>query len=119
MISDAEDYGRGAPHPAHAGAFARVLSLSRDEGLFPLEEAVRRMTSHPASLIGLEDRGVVRPGAAADLVLFDAATVADRATWSEPRRTAQGISWVMVNGTIVVEQGRLRGGLHGTVLRAR
>ena len=119
VISDAEDYGRGAPHPAHAGAFVRVLSLSRDEGLFPLEEAVRRMTSHPASLIGLEDRGVVRPGAAADLVLFDPATVADRATWSEPRRTAQGISWVMVNGTIVVEQGRLRGGLHGTVLRAR
>lgn len=119
VISDAEDYGRGVPHPAHAGAFARALRLNRERSLVPLEELVRRMTGYPASLIGLEDRGVVRTGAAADLVLFDPSAVTDRATWREPRTTARGIDRVILNGRIVVEDGRRAGGLHGEVLRAR
>ena len=118
VISDAEDYGRGTPHPAHAGAFVRALRLNRERALLPFEELVRKMTGYPASLIGLEDRGVIRPGAWADLVLFDPATVADRATWSEPRKIAQGIDLVILNGRIVVEDGRSIGGLHGRVLRA-
>jgi N-acyl-D-aspartate/D-glutamate deacylase len=118
IISDAEDYGRGSPHPAHAGAFARALRLARERRLPPLEELVRRMTSHPASLIGLRDRGIVRPGAAADLVAFDPGTVADRATWDEPRRPAAGIPYVAVNGRLVVDGGRYTGGLAGRVLRA-
>ena len=64
-----------------------------------LQEIVRRMSGYPASLLGLEDRGVIREGAAADLVIFDPLRVTDRATWSEPRASAEGISHVVVNGT--------------------
>jgi N-acyl-D-aspartate/D-glutamate deacylase len=118
VVSDAEDYGRGAPHPAHAGAFARALRLARELDLAPLPEMVRRMTSHPASIVGLADRGVLRPGAWADLVVFDPAVVADRATWSEPRLPADGIRNVLVNGVPVVREGIYTGGLAGRVLRA-
>ena len=118
VISDAEDYGRGTPHPAHAGAFARALRLAREHDLLPLEELVRRMTSYPASLVGLRDRGVIEVGAAADLVLFDAEHIADRATWGEPRAVAVGVAAVLINGVPVIEDGRLRAGLHGRVLRA-
>jgi N-acyl-D-aspartate/D-glutamate deacylase len=118
VISDAEDYGRGLPHPAHAGAFVRALRLHRERSLLSLQEVVRRMTSYPAVLLGIEDRGVIRRGAHADLVLFDPQHVADRATWSEPRNTAQGMYWVIINGKVAVEDGRYLGGLFGTVLRA-
>jgi N-acyl-D-aspartate/D-glutamate deacylase len=117
IISDAEDYGRGAPHPAHAGAFARALRLDRERGLGRLADVVRRMTSYPASLLGLEDRGVIRVGAHADLVVFDSGAVADRATWDEPRLPADGIMSVMINGEVVIEGGVYRGGLIGRILR--
>jgi len=119
VISDAEDYGRGVPHPAHAGAFARALRLNRERDLLPLTDLVRRMTSRPAGLVRLEDRGVLRRGAYADLVIFDAPQVKDRATWERPRATAEGVNWVIVNGKIVVEDGRYAGGLYGYVLRAK
>lgn len=118
VITDAEDYGRGLAHPAHAGAFARALRLAQDRLGMPLEEIVHRMTGRPASLVRLEDRGVLREGAYADLVVFDPARVRDRATWQEPRRPAEGISYVLVNGKIVVEDGIYLGGLPGRVLRA-
>jgi N-acyl-D-aspartate/D-glutamate deacylase len=117
VVSDAEDFGRGTPHPAHAGAFARALRLAREHSLMPLEEAVRRMTSYPASLLRVEDRGVIRPGAWADLVLLDPETVTDRATWEDPRRAAEGVRWVLINGRVAVEAGRYVGGLPGAVLR--
>ncbi len=119
LISDAEDYGRGTPHPAHAGAFARGLRLAREGSLLPLEEVVRRMTSYPATLLRLDDRGVIRPGAFADLVVFDAQTVTDRSTWEEPRLAATGIEWVLINGAVAVERGRYVGGTLGSVLRSR
>ncbi len=118
VVSDAEDYGRGLPHPAQAGAFARALRLCRERGLMPLEEAVRRMTSYPARLLGLGLRGEVREGSWADLLVLDPARVADRATWESPREPAAGISWVFVNGRPVVEEGRFFGGAFGRVLRA-
>lgn len=118
IVSDAEDYGRGVPHPAHAGAFVRALRLNRERSLMPLQEAVRRMTSYPASLVGLRDRGVVRPGAPADLVVFDAERVEDQASWDRPRLAPAGLSWVILNGVVVVEQGRYLGGSRGSVLRA-
>jgi N-acyl-D-aspartate/D-glutamate deacylase len=118
IISDAEDYGRGTPHPAHAGAFARALRLNRERSSMALQEIVRRMTGYPASLLGLEDRGLLREGAAADLVIFDPLRVTDRATWSAPRERAEGISHVIVNGTVVVEEGRYSGGSNGEVLRS-
>ena len=118
VISDAEDYGRGAPHPAHAGAFARALRLNRERASMALQEIVRKMTGYPASLLGLEDRGVVREGAAADLVVFDPLRVTDRATWAAPRERAEGISHVVINGTVVVEEGRYSAGSYGEVLRS-
>jgi N-acyl-D-amino-acid deacylase len=87
------------PHPRLWGAFARILGeYSRERGLFPLAEAVRKMTALPASVFGFEDRGELRPGAFADLVLFDPGRIHDRATYLEPRQPAEGIASVFVNG---------------------
>jgi N-acyl-D-amino-acid deacylase len=106
------------PHPRLWGAFARVLGhYARDVGLFPLEDAVRRMTSLPAATFGLKDRGVVRPGAFADLVLFDPATIVDTATFEHPIRPAAGIDLVMVNGKPVWRGGAATGATPGRVLR--
>jgi len=118
VVSDAEDYGRGSPHPAHAGAFARALRLNRELELMPLEQMIHRMTGLPASLIGLDDRGAVRPTARADLVLFDPDLIGDTSSWNDPRRPADGVRHVILNGVPVVEEGRYGGGAHGKVLRA-
>jgi N-acyl-D-amino-acid deacylase len=87
------------PHPRLWGTFPRVLGhYARDLGLFSLEEAVRKMTGHTASVFGMVDRGVIRPGAYADLVLFDPATVRDLSTYDAPTRPAQGILETWING---------------------
>jgi dihydroorotase/N-acyl-D-amino-acid deacylase len=110
-------FGRGQPHPRSYGTFARVLGLYvREQGLLTLEEAVRKMTSLPASRLGLSDRGLVRPGMKADLVAFDPATIRDRATFEEPHAYAEGVSSVLVNGILVVDDGRLTGVRPGRVL---
>lgn len=119
VISDAEDYGRGVPHPAHAGAFARALRWNRERGLESLQRMVHRMTGAPADLLGLTERGRIAEGAIADLVLFDAATVSDRADWERPRAFAEGIPWVVVGGRPVVADGRYEPAGSGGVLRSR
>jgi N-acyl-D-amino-acid deacylase len=87
------------PHPRLWGTFPRVLGhYARDLKLFSLEEAVRKMTGHTASVFGMVDRGVIREGAYADLVLFDPATVRDTATYAAPTRVAEGIVETWVNG---------------------
>ena len=87
------------PHPRLWGTFPRVLGhYARDLGLFSLETAVHKMTGRPAGVFGLVDRGVIRAGAYADLVLFDAATVRDAADFDEPTRPAEGILQTWVNG---------------------
>ncbi len=96
----------GNPHPRLYGTFARVLGrYVRDERLISLEEAVRRMTSLPAAKFRLVDRGEVRPGAWADLVVFDAGKVADTATYDDSRRYPKGIPYVFANGQAIVEAG--------------
>lgn len=106
------------PHPRLWGTFPRVLGhYSRDVGLFSLEEAVRKMTGLPAKRFGLTDRGVVRPGAFADLVLFDAASVIDSATYENPMRPAAGIEMVMVNGRVVRRSGASTGSRPGRAIR--
>jgi N-acyl-D-amino-acid deacylase len=90
------------PHPRLWGTFPRVLGhYSRDLGLFPLETAIHKMTGRPAATFGIEGRGVLREGAFADLVLLDAATVKDRATFDAPKQVADGIVEVWVNGQSV------------------
>jgi N-acyl-D-amino-acid deacylase len=110
--------GEGRPHPRSYGTNARVLSLyARDRGVLSLEQAVFKMTALPARSFGLRDRGMIREGMAADLVLFDPARVADRATFDEPHQYATGFDLVVVNGRIALEDGRLADERAGRVLR--
>ena len=106
------------PHPRAYGTFARVLGrYVRDESLISLPEAIRRMTSLPASNLSLRRRGLVRPGYFADLVLFDPATIRDTATFEEPHQYAIGVRYVFVNGETVVRDGQHTGATPGRVVR--
>jgi N-acyl-D-amino-acid deacylase len=108
------------PHPRAWGTFGRYLGhYVRDLGLLGLEECVARMTSRAAARLGLADRGVLRPGAVADLVLFDPDTVAAGADFDEPRRASLGIPHVFVAGVAVIEDGRRTEALPGRALRHR
>ncbi|MEY3235677.1 MAG: hypothetical protein RL230_2948 [Pseudomonadota bacterium] len=108
------------PHPRLWGTFPRVLGhYGRELGLFPFEEAVRRMTQLPAQTFGLQDRGVLRAGALADLVLLDRKTVIDRATFEAPKRQSEGIVHVIVNGRFAWRDGASTGLRAGRVLRRR
>ncbi len=108
----------GEPHPRTYGTYPRVLGhYARDQNLFSIEEAVRMMTSLPARVIGLHTKGIIRPGADADLVAFDPDRVSTPATYEEPRRPPNGIPHVLVNGTFVVEHGEHTGATPGTVIR--
>ncbi|HUT31940.1 MAG TPA: D-aminoacylase [Planctomycetota bacterium] len=98
----------GARHPRASGCFARYLGhYVREVGLLPLEEAIRRITSVPARRYGLADRGVIAEGMAADLVVFDPATITDRATYDQPRLLAEGVRHVLVNGELALRDGQL------------
>jgi dihydroorotase/N-acyl-D-amino-acid deacylase len=120
VASDGEipGFGLGAPHPRSYGTFARVLAVYvREKQLLTLEQAVRKMTSMPAARLGLADRGLVRPGQKADLVVLDPAAVRDRASFEKPHQYAEGVSLVVVNGEIVCEGERMTGARPGRVLR--
>jgi N-acyl-D-amino-acid deacylase len=100
-------FGRGQPHPRSYGTNARVLAdFVHDRGVLSLEEAVRRMTSLPARTFGFQDRGIIRPGFVADLVLFDAERVTDKATFDDPHQYSEGFDLVVVNGVPVVNDGQ-------------
>lgn len=110
--------GEGHPHPRWYGTFPRVLGrYVRDERVLALEEAIRKMTTLPADRIGLPERGRITTGAFADLVVFDPATVADGATFQEPHQYPTGIPWVIVNGTVTVDDGVFVDARAGRVLR--
>ncbi len=89
----------------------------RDEGVLRLEEAVRKMTSLPAQRLGRFDMGLIRPGCRADLVAFDPGRVTDRATYQDPHQFCAGVSHVVVNGQIVIDEGQDTGAAAGRVLR--
>lgn len=109
----------GHQNPASFGTFPRVLATYVREGLFPLEEAVRKMTGAAAERLGWSDRGFVRPGAAADLVVFDPVRLADRATFEAPHLPPEGLDDVFVNGRAVLRDGAYDAGAKaGEVLRA-
>lgn len=108
----------GKPHPRAWGTFARYLGhYSRDLGLMSLEECVGHLTGRPARRLRLVRRGLVREGYAADLTLFDPTTVADRATYDQPRTPASGFTHVFVRGTLALEDGHLTGACSGGALR--
>ncbi len=108
----------GSPHPRSYGTFPRVLGYyARDQKVMPLEIAIHKMTGQPARRLRLAGRGVIEPGAFADLVLFDADRVADRATFEQPHQYPAGIPHVLVNGSFVVRDGEHTGAKPGRVLR--
>ncbi|MET0135706.1 MAG: amidohydrolase family protein, partial [Kibdelosporangium sp.] len=104
----------GVPHPRSYGCFPRYLDRYADD----LPDAIRRCTSAPAERIGLADRGVLGPGAPADVVVFDPQRIADRATFTAPHQFAAGIDLVLVNGTVAVDNGVHTGARAGRVLRS-
>ena len=110
--------GQGRPHPRFYGTFARVLGhYARDENLIPLEIAVHKMTGLPARMLGLDDRGFLIEGAAADITVFDPKRVAERATYENPHQFADGITHVLVNGIAVVADGEHTRALPGRMLK--
>jgi len=110
--------GMQSPHPRAYGTFPRILGhYSRDLKLFPLEFAVRKMTSLAAQRVGLADRGLVKPGMYADITVFNPATVIDRATFEQPHQTSVGIEYVFVNGQRVLNKGQLTNARPGRGLR--
>jgi N-acyl-D-amino-acid deacylase len=107
------------PSPRTYGSYPRVLGqFVREEALISLEEAVRSMTSAPAARLGLTDRGLIRDGLAADLVVLDPDRVRSNATYDEPRRHPDGIEWVIVGGEVVIERTTHTGARSGRVLRS-
>jgi N-acyl-D-amino-acid deacylase len=110
--------GPTLPHPRDNGAFARRLAVYvRERGILSLDHAVRTMTSLPASVFTIKDRGELREGAFADVIVFDPAKVMDRATYQSPRELAEGMDWVIVNGVIARKEGVFTGARAGKVLR--
>ena len=118
--ASAEDgiFSQEKSHPRAWASAARILGkYVRDEKLLTLEEAIRKMTSLPASRMRLADRGIVRPGMAADLVAFDPASVRERSTYADPNRYSAGFRYVAVNGQLVVDEGRLTAARPGRPLK--
>jgi N-acyl-D-amino-acid deacylase len=111
-------YGSGNPHPRGYGTNARVLGkYVREEKVISLEEAVRRMTSLPAQKFQLKDRGLLKEGFAADIVLFDPNTVQDNSTYDKPHQYSSGFKYVLVNGITTVEDSKHTGARAGTTLK--
>jgi dihydroorotase/N-acyl-D-amino-acid deacylase len=110
----------GRPHPRFYGTFPRVLGVYvREQHVLTLPDAIRKMTSLPAQILGLTDRGLLRPKMAADIVVFDPKTVKDRATFEDPSQYPVGIPYVIVNGVVVIDKGEHNGAKPGRVLYGR
>ncbi|MGE5106248.1 MAG: N-acyl-D-amino-acid deacylase family protein [Sphingobacteriales bacterium] len=113
-------FGQGMPHPRGYGTNARVLSkYVRDEKILSLEEAIRRMTSLPAQKFQLKDRGLLKEGMAADIVVFSEKEVSDKSTFEQPHRYSTGFKYILVNGAIVIEDGKHTGARSGIALRRK
>ena len=110
--------GQEHPHPRAYGTFPRILrKYVREEKQLALEDAIRKFSALPAQRMRLTDRGVLKQGMWADVVVFDPATIKDRATFAEPNQLSQGMEYVLVNGVPVIDQGKMTGKLPGKVLR--
>jgi N-acyl-D-amino-acid deacylase len=109
--------GEGKPHPRGNGAFARRLAVYvQERGVIDLEFAIRSMTSLPAAVFGMRDRGAIREGTAADIAIFDPEKIRDRATYTDPHQLAEGVAYVLVNGVVVIDDGKFTDAMPGRVL---
>jgi dihydroorotase/N-acyl-D-amino-acid deacylase len=112
------DSVRALVHPRTFGNYPRILGLYvRDEKVIPLEDAIRKMTSAVATRLSIHDRGLLKPGMYADVVVFDPATIADRATYEQPKQLSTGVRDVWVNGVQVLRDGKHTGATPGRALR--
>jgi dihydroorotase/N-acyl-D-amino-acid deacylase len=110
-------FNQGNPHPRNYGTFPRILkTYVREKGILSFEEAIRKMTSLPAKRLGLENRGCIKEGYYADIVIVDPVRVSDTATWQQPHRYPEGIPHVLVNGKPVVENNEITGTFPGMVI---
>ena len=110
--------GQEHPHPRAYGTFPRILrKYVREEHALTLEDAIRKFTALPAQRMRLTDRGVLKQGMWADVVIFDPATIRDLATFEQPNQLSQGMQYVLVNGVAVIAEGKMTGALPGKVLR--
>jgi N-acyl-D-amino-acid deacylase len=115
--SGVREFNTGQPHPRGYGTNARVLGrYVREQRVITLEDAVRKMTSLPAAAFRFRDRGLLREGFVADVTIFDPQRVIDRATFETPHAYAEGIEYVIVNGKVVLEQGKMTGAIPGTTI---
>ncbi|MBA7537649.1 D-aminoacylase [subsurface metagenome] len=115
--SAVREFGKGSPHPRNYGAFPRMIShYINDQFVLTLEEAIRKMTSLPAERISLEDRGVIKEGNWADIVIFDELAIKDTATFANPHQYPEGIHYVIVNGVVTADHGRHTGAKAGMAL---
>ena len=106
------------PHPRSFGCYPYTLSkIVRDQGIMSWEEAIRKMTSMPASIMGLKDRGILKQGMKADVVVINPLVLKAEPNYQEPFQNPSGIEHVIVNGVLAIEDGRLTGAYPGTVLR--
>jgi len=111
-------FGVKKVHPRMSGTFPRILGrYVREQGILTIEEAIRKMTSLPAQTFGVQDKGLLKEGFDADVVIFDPATILDQATYEEPNQGPVGIHYVLVNGEIAAENGKVTGATSGKVLR--
>lgn len=109
---------RGNPHPRYYGTFPRILGrYVREQRVITMEEAIRKMTSANAAKVHIFDRGVLRPGMAADVTVFDPKTIVDKATFEQPHQYAVGVEYVIVNGDVVLDNGKHTGARPGAILR--
>ena len=110
--------GEEHPHPRAYGTFPRILAkYVREQKALTLEDAIRKMSALPAQRMRLTDRGVLKEGMWADVVIFDPATIVDLATFDKPNQLSQGMQYVLVNGAPVIDEGKMTGKLPGKVLR--
>jgi len=111
-------FENGFPHPRVYGTFPRVIGhYARDKGVLSMEEAIKKMTSMPAARLGLKDRGILKEGYKADLVIFDPEKIIDKATFEDPHQYPEGIDYVIINGKIVLEKGKFKDLKSGNILR--
>jgi N-acyl-D-aspartate/D-glutamate deacylase len=116
-VTETGPLAAGNPHPRYFGTFPRVLGrYMREEKLISMEEAIRKMSSANAAKIHQYDRGLLRPGMAADVTVFNAATIIDRATYEKPHQYATGVEYVVVNGRLVLDHGNHTGARPGAIL---
>jgi N-acyl-D-amino-acid deacylase len=110
-------FGRGVPHPRSYGTFTcKIKQYVIEKKIITMEHAIHAATGLPAEVLGLKDRGLIRKGYAADIVVFNPGTIADRATYEKPHQYSAGINYVLVNGKLAVDEGKVTGVLAGRPL---